>query len=133
MNGYEDIMTLPHYQSTKRPHMTQLDRAAQFAPFAALSGYEGEIAEAGRLTDAQAELTEWAVEQVDEGLQAIRQKLASQPEVRLTYFVPDKRKSGGAYRTMTARVRKILELEQALLLGDDIIVPFGQILSLMIR
>lgn len=133
MNGYEDIMMLPHHQSTKRPHMTQLDRAAQFAPFAALSGYEGEIAEAGRLTDAQAELTEWAVEQVDEGLQAIRQKLASQPEVRLTYFVPDKRKSGGAYRTMTARVRKILELEQALLLGDGIIVPFGQILSLMIR
>ena len=130
---YDDIIHLPHHTSATRPRMSMHDRAAQFAPFAALSGYEGEIAEAGRLTDAQAELTEWAVEQVDEGLQAIRQKLASQPEVRLTYFVPDKRKSGGAYRTMTARVRKILELEQALLLGDDIIVPFGQILSLMIR
>lgn len=133
MNGYEDILPLPHHRSVKRSHMAQLDRAAQFAPFAALSGYEGEIAEAGRLTDAQAELTEWAVEQVDEGLQVVRQKIHRQPEITLTYFVPDRNKSGGAYRTVTARVRKMLEVEQALILSDETLVPFGQILSLTVR
>ena len=133
MSGYEDILMLPHHRSAKRPRMTQLDRAAQFAPFAALSGYEGEIAEAGRLTDAQAEMTEWAMQQVDEGLQQIRRNLERDPEITLTYFVPDARKSGGAYRTVTARVRKILELEQVLLLNDETIVPFGYILTLRMR
>lgn len=133
MNPYEDMLFLPHYRSDKHSHMTQLDRAAQFAPFAALSGYEGEIAEAGRLTDAQMELTEWAMEQVDEGLQQIRRELDRHPEVSLTWFVPDRRKAGGAYRTITARVRKILELERCLLLSDQTQIPFGQILSLAVR
>lgn len=133
MNGYEDILPLPHHRSVKRPHMPQPDRAAQFAPFAALSGYEGEIAEAGRLTEREAELTEWAVEQVDAKLRQIRRSLEQHPQITVTYFVPDTRKSGGAYRTITARVRKILELEQALLLSDETIISFGRIVWLMIR
>lgn len=133
MKPYEDILTLPHHRSAKRAHMTQRDRAAQFAPFAALNGYEGEIAEAGRLTDVQIDMTEWAVEQVDEGLQKIRRELKRQPQITLTYFVPDPRKSGGTYRTVTARVRKILEPERMLLLGDDTRIPFGQIISLQVR
>ena len=133
MSSYEDMLHLPHHRSAKRAHMTQQDRAAQFAPFAALSGHEGQIAEAGRLTDEPVELTPWAVEQVDEGLRRIRQELDRCPEVTLTYFVPDGRKSGGAYRTVTARVRKLLELEQTLVLSDGTQVPFGQILSLSIR
>ena len=79
------------------------------------------------------ELTEWAMEQVDEGLQQIRRELDRHPEVSLTYFVPDRRKAGGAYRTITARVRKILELERCLLLSDQTQIPFGQILSLAVR
>lgn len=128
MSGYEDILQLPHHRSAKRAHMAQQDRAAQFAPFAALSGHEGEIAEAARLTEGAVDLSDWAVEQVDRGLQTVRQRLDTQPEITLTYFVPDQRKSGGAYHTVTARVRKILELEQALLLSDETLVPFRQII-----
>lgn len=133
MTAYDDILALPHHRSAKRPHMPQLDRAAQFAPFAALSGYDGEIAEAGRLTESQTELTEWAVEQVDEGLQQIRRTLDRHPRVIMTYFIPDQRKSGGAYRTITTRVRKILEPEQALLLEGNILVPFRQIIALTVQ
>lgn len=131
--GYEDILPLPHHRSAKRAHMTQLDRAAQFAPFAALSGYEGEIAEAGRLTTAEVELTEWAAEQVDAQLRKIRRELERQPEVTLTYFVPDQRKSGGAYCTVTARVRKILEPEGVLLLEGDTRVPLNRIVAATVR
>lgn len=131
--GYEDILPLPHHRSAKRAHMTQLDRAAQFAPFAALSGYEGEIAEAGRLTTAEVELTEWAAEQVDAQLRKIRRELKRQPEVTLTYFVPDPRKSGGAYCTVTARARKILEPEGVLLLEGDTRVPLNRIVAATVR
>ena len=133
MSGYEDILLLPHHRSAKRAHMTRQDRAAQFAPFAALSGHEAQIVEAGRLTDEPVELTAWAEEQVDGALRQVRQELDRCPEVTLTYFVPDGRKSGGAYHTVTARVRKLLEQEQTLILSDDTQVPFGQILSLSVR
>lgn len=133
MSGYEDILTMPHHRSTKRAHMTQQDRAAQFAPFAALSGFEGEIDEAGRLTEMEAELSEWAQEQVNEGLQIVQRELGRRPEVTLTYFVPDSRKSGGAYRSVTARVRKILETERILLLEGDVRVPIEQIVNIAVR
>lgn len=133
MRGYEDILPLPHHRSNKRAHMTQQDRAAQFAPFAALSGFEGEIIESARLTDAEAELTEWAAEQVDAGLRKLQRELDRRPEVKLTYFVPDGRKSGGAYRSVTARVQKILELERMLVLEDDTRIPIDRIVSVMVR
>lgn len=133
MKNYEDILPLPHYRSAKRSHMTRLDRAAQFAPFAALSGFEGEITEAGRLTDTEAELTEWAAEQVDAQLQALRRELRQQPEVTVTWFVPDERKSGGAYRTVTARIRKILEPERLLILDGGIRVPVERIVRITMR
>ena len=133
MKEYEDILNLPHHRSAKRPHMTQQDRAAQFAPFAALSGYDGEVAEVGRRTEEEPDLTEWAAEQVDAGLQTLRRELGRQPEVTVTWFVPDQRKSGGAYRTATARVRKILELERILLLDDQTRVPMDRILGIVVR
>ena len=133
MKGYEDILPLPHHRSVKRSHMTQLDRAAQFAPFAALSGFDGEIAEARRLTDSEAELTEWAAEQLDGQLQAVRRELGRQPEVTVTWFVPDGRKSGGTDRTVTARVRKILEPEGILLLEGDTRVPINQVVHVKLR
>ena len=133
MSSYEDIIGLPHYQSAKRPHMTRLDRAAQFAPFAALSGFEGEIVEAGRLTDTEIMLTEWAAEQVDEALRTVRRELRQRPMVEVTWFQPDERKAGGAYRTVTAGVRKILEPEGILLLDEDIRVPVKRIVALTVR
>lgn len=133
MNPYEDILLMPHHRSAKRPHMTQLDRAAQFAPFAALNGYAAEITEAGRLTVSEAELMEGAAEQIDQALRQVRRELPRQPEVTVTWFVPDGRKSGGAYRTVTARVRKLLEQERVLLLSDDTTVPFAHILYMLVR
>lgn len=133
MKNYEDMLSLPHHRSAKRSHMTRLDRAAQFAPFAALSGFDGEIAEAGRLTDAEAELSDWAAEQVDTALQTVRRELARQPEITVTWFIPDGRKSGGAYRTVTAGVKKILEAEKILLLEDDTRIPVGRIAQITVR
>ena len=133
MNGYEDIIQLPHHRSTTRAQMTQLDRAAQFAPFAALNGYEAAIVETGRLTDPQIELMEGMAEAVDAGLRAVRQNLAQRPWIEVTYFCPDERKSGGAYRTVTGRVRKLQEQERRLLLCDDTIIPFDHIIALIIK
>lgn len=132
MDQYDDIIRLPHHQSATRSRMPRGDRAAQFSPFAALNGYEAAIAETGRLTDTAVELMEGTAEVLDEGLRTIRQRLDEQPEVTVTYFQPDSRKAGGAYRTVTDRVRKLLEYEQLLLLHDGTAIPFDRIYDLMV-
>jgi hypothetical protein len=113
--------------------MAQLDRAAQFAPFAALNGYEEAIEETGRLTTPEAELMEGMIERVDEGLRTISRKIEERPQIEVTYFCPDQRKSGGAYRKVTGRVRKLLEQERALLLTDDTLISFDKIRTLQVR
>lgn len=133
MNPYEDIITLPHHRSTTRPQMAREDRAAQFAPFAALNGYEAAIAETGRLTDTAAELMEGSVTAIDEGLRTVRHRLEEQPEVTVTYFRPDERKSGGAYLTVIGRVRKLMEYERLLVLHDGTEILFDNIYELMIE
>jgi hypothetical protein len=130
---YEDIIGLPRPVSTRRTRISPLGRAAQFAPFAALNGYEAAIAETGRLTDIATEPMEGRAEAVAEGLRQIRQWQKEQPEVTVTFFEPDKRKAGGVYRTVTGRIRKFLEYERQLLLHDSTIVPFDCIYELTIR
>lgn len=133
MKQYDDIIHLPHHQSATRSRMPHGDRAAQFAPFAALNGYGAAIAETGRLTDTAVELMEAPIEAVNEGLRAILMRQREQPEITVTYFEPDKRKAGGAYRTVTGRVQKFMEFERMLLLHDGILVPFDAIYELMVR
>lgn len=133
MKQYDDIIRLPHHQSATRPRMPHRDRAAQFTPFAALNGYGAAIAETGRLTDAATELMEGRAEAVNQGLREIHQRQREQPEVTVTYFEPDKRKSGGAYRTVTGQVRKFMEYERMLLLYDGTPVPFDWIYDLTVR
>lgn len=120
MNGnYDDIINLPHHQSTTHPHMPLSDRAAQFSPFAALSGYEAAIDETARLTDEQAELDEGVKNSINEKLQKIKEQLPdTQPHIRVTYFEPDKRKEGGAYLTIEGKVRKIDEYKGVLVMQD---------------
>lgn len=130
MNPYEDIIDLPHHRSATHPRMAREDRAAQFAPFAALNGYEAAIRETGRLTDTAAELMESSAVAIDEALRAVRQRLRDQPEVTVTYFRPDERKAGGAYLTVTGRVRKLMEYERILLLHDGREIHFDQIYEL---
>ena len=108
-NPYEDIIHLPHHQSATRLHMSLYDRAAQFSPFAALTGFDGVIAETSRLTDQKIELSEYERALLDQKLSRIDDELrkGNHPEITVIYFVPDPLKAGGAYEEYTGRVRSI--------------------------
>ena len=107
IDAYRDIIGLPHHVSAKHPHMSLYDRAAQFAPFAARTGYGDAVSEAARLTEEAPELSEAAAGALDRKLAYLLDKAEEQPEVELTLFVPDERKAGGAYETRVVRVRRI--------------------------
>jgi len=130
---YDDIIHLPHHVSKARPQMSRHDRAAQFLPFAALTGYDAAIQETGRLTDARAELTESSRALLDEQIRSIADRLAEQPEITVTYFEPDQRKAGGAYVRVTDRVKKIDALQQMIFLTGGKTVPFQEIFELEIH
>lgn len=104
---YDDILYLPHHVSPQRAHMPMSDRAAQFSPFAALTGYEAAIKETARLTDERRQLDENEKEILNGKLQAIAEHLKERPQITITYFKPDERKSGGAYVTVTGTVIKM--------------------------
>ena len=124
---YDDIINLPRPVSRKRSPMSNYDRAAQFSPFAALTGYDAVIAETGRLTDTQIELDEGGKALLDEKLQVIRDRLSEQPAVKLTVFYPDSRKVGGAYETVTGNVKKIDPVTRVLVLTGGEVVPIDRI------
>ena len=108
MSGkYDDIIGLPHPTSQNHPRMSLHDRAAQFSPFAALTGHHAAIAETGRLTDQRIELDESEIARVDTELQHLQELLPERPMVSITYFVPDERKTGGSYQTVTGEVKRI--------------------------
>ena len=127
---YDDIIDLPHHVSATRPRMSMIDRAAQFSPFAALTGYDAAIKETGRLTDRRIELTEDSRAALDRKQQLLVDNLAEHPEVSVTYFVPDERKSGGAYITVTGNVKKVDEYERLLILTDGTKIPLDEIQDL---
>lgn len=124
---YDDIIHLPHHVSSDRKRMSMTDRAAQFSPFAALVGYDAAIQETGRLTDRQFEFAADGKALLDETLCALSEQVSRQPEVTITYFVPDVRKSGGAYKEIRGKIKKIDPQEQILLLTDGTVVSFDRI------
>ena len=128
---YDDIIHLPHHVSTAHPPMPAADRAAQFSPFAALAGHEAAIRETARLTDERAELDENAKAVLDEKLRMIQEMLPAHPEITVTYFQPDAKKSGGAYVTATDRVKKIDEYENIVLLQDGTKIPIDDIAEIV--
>lgn len=115
---YKEIIHLPHKQSATRPHMPVADRAAQFAPFAALVGYDDAVRETARLTDSRRELSDGALEQLNAKLSYIQDHLDEQPEVSITSFQPDSKKSGGVYLTCSGVVRRVDDYEHTVLLQD---------------
>lgn len=125
---YHDIISLPHPVSTQRPRMSMLNRAAQFSPFAALTGYEATIRETARLTDARIELDECAKAALDAKLQAIQGN--PRAPVSITYFVPDARKAGGAYVTAEGSVRKIDHARHIVQLTDRTEIPIEDIIGI---
>ena len=127
---YDDIINLPHHVSTSHRSMSLLDRAAQFAPFAALSGYEEAVKETRRLTDKKRELDDSEKEKLDDRLQIIKDSLEMHPIVEITYFVPDERKSGGAYVTASGYVKKLNTYSSTLIMGDDTLIPINEIMNI---
>lgn len=124
---YADIIGLPHHTSRTRPRMSVSARAAQFAPFAALTGYGAAVDETARITDDRIVLDENAKAMLDGKLQLIAEHLNDLPEVTFTYFEPDKKKSGGAYISVTGRVKEIDEYERVVKLCDGVKIPIEQI------
>lgn len=115
---YADILYMPHHESTKRAHMTREDRAAQFAPFAALTGHQSALQETARLTSTEIILAEDAKEQLNEKYNVLKSLVGSEKTVRLVCFVPDVSKNGGSYQTYSGRVRKIDEVYRVLQFQD---------------
>ncbi len=124
---YEDIINLPHHVSTKRPQMPMSDRAAQFSPFAALTGYEDAVEETARLTDEKIELDESTQDLLDIKQHILMDAIAEQPEITVTYFKKDDRKAGGKYLTVTGNLKKIDEYERVLVLINGTKIPFDDI------
>jgi len=129
MSGaYDDIISLPHHVSERHPHLAPNERAAQFSPFAALTGYDNAIKETARLTTEKAILGEDAKEELDRKLQSLTARLEMEPNVSVTFFKPDEKKDGGRYMTKAGRIQKINE-EKRLLVVDGMQIPFDEIMN----
>ena len=107
---YDDILNLPHPTSQNHPRMSLHDRAAQFSPFAALTGHEAAIKETARLTDDKQILSEDVIEKINGQLKIIAENIGAEQEITVTYFVPDSKKSGGAYVDCAGTVRKLINI-----------------------
>ncbi len=130
---YEDIINLPHHISKKHPQMTMESRAAQFAPFAALVGYEDAVEETARLTTKRIELNEEEKNILDMKLQMLKEQMHVQiyPEISIMYFVPDLKKDGGKYIKISGTIKKIDEYKQLLILDDKTEIPISEIISIV--
>ena len=115
-NPYADIIHLPHHKAPNRPHMSLYDRAAQFSPFAALTGFDSVIAETARLTDRKVELSESEKILLDQKLTLIDEEIQDgyHPVVTVVYFVPDALKAGGSYQKFIGKVRQVEPVERKL-------------------
>lgn len=129
MDTYSDIINLSRPVS-KRPRMSLEQRSAQFAPFAALTGYEGQVKETARLTDKRIELNEELKEILDLKIQLIQEKIKEQPDVTITYFIPDDKKQGGKYKTVTNSVKKIDTYKNEIILIDGTTIAIDEIIDI---
>lgn len=127
---YDDIINLPRPVSSKHPPMPMSDRAAQFSPFAALTGYDEAVMETGRLTDRKRELNDEEIAALNQKLQFLSEHLEEHPTITVTYFVPDAKKTGGSYATKTRRLKKIDTFERWIQLDDGVKIPIDNIVHI---
>lgn len=128
MSGpYDDIIHLSRPVSAKHSPMSREARAAQFSPFAALTGYEAAVQETARLTDTRAQLDDGQIDVINRQLVSLKARIGEQPTATITFFLPDSRKEGGAYQTVSGAVRKIDEMEQLLWMADGTKIPIPDI------
>ena len=116
---YDDMLCLPHHVSPRRSRMSDWDRAAQFSPFAALTGYDATVRETARLVGRRTILAEDGCEELDRKHRRLLEHLSERPEITVTYFVPDLRKEGGEYVTVTGRLEKLIPTQQLMILAGD--------------
>ena len=127
MEEYDDIINLPHHVSRSHPQMPMMARAAQFAPFSALTGYDAVIHETARLTDRQVELEEYDNERLTRKFAELMKAIGEHPRITVSYFQPDKCKAGGSYTTASGAVKKIDTYERMLWMDDDTVIPIANI------
>ena len=127
---YSDIINLPHHVSHNHPQMPMMARAAQFAPFAVLTGYDAVINETARLTDRQVELEEYDNERLNRMFAELMSILDNHPKITVSYFLPDERKAGGSYTTASGKVKKIDTYEHLLWMDDGTAIPIRSIMDL---
>lgn len=127
---YDDIIHLPHHVSTTRAQMAVIDRAAQFAPFAALSGHDAAIKDTARQTEKRIELDEYMKEAFNDKLQIIADWINEHPEIEITYFQPDEKKDGGTYITTSCTVKKIDEYEKVAVMEEGTEIPIEDIINI---
>ena len=130
MEKYDDIIELPHHVSKVHPQMSMANRAAQFSPFAALSGYEDALDEAARLTDAEVELSECSIQEINEKVNYLMEHLPDHDEITILYFTPDEKKAGGRYSSSTGKIKKVREFEQEIEMMDGTVIAIKRILSI---
>ena len=133
MMKYDGIINMPHHRSKKHPHMPVEVRAAQFSPFAALTGHGEAIKETERITDRKIELDEYEIAVIDAKLQEIRDRLREQLQITVTYFLKDNRKAGGEYKTISGNVKKIDEHTKCLIMKDGMRIAIEDILELVLN
>ena len=133
MKDYSDIIDHPHHVSRARPQMSMHDRAAQFSPFAALTGFDAAVSEEARVTDRRIELEEDELQHLNEKLRILSEHIEEQPEVSITYFVPDERKDGGAYVTKTGVLKKIDEYVHVLIMTGGVRIPIREIIEVSLE
>lgn len=130
MGKYDTIINLPYNGVKKHTKMTLEERSAQFAPFAALTGYEGQIKEKARLTNERIELDEEIKVILDTKIQIINENISNNSKVEITYFVPDNKKAGGEYVSVTDIVKKIDNFNRCIVMENNIKIPIDEIIDI---
>lgn len=130
MNKYDDIIDLPHHVSKTRKPMSLYNRAAQFAPFAALTGYDDAIEETARLTETKVELSDELKNDLNQKINFIKNNIKVHPEITIKYFVRDNKKSGGIYKSLTSIIKKVDDFNKCLIFADNTNVYFDDIISI---
>ena len=133
MNEYDDIINLPHHQSTKHKHMSNYQRAAQFSPFAALTGYDAAIDETARLTDKKLDLSDEQADHLNAQILRIIENITEKPQVEIIYFVPDNHKSGGDYMTVTGSVRRVDDQKREIVFVEDMTIAIDDVYMIKIK
>jgi hypothetical protein len=130
MGKYDDIIGLPHHVSATRPQMSRANRAAQFSPFAALTGYDAAVMETARLTERKTELSEEAIAELDMKLNMLADMIDSQPQITVTHFVPDTKKDGGSYIATTGTIKRIDGYERVVVMASGEKIEISNILNI---